>query len=92
MTLHNLTGLTHWHTHSVHELENDASTRTPLLARAYACETLCCVFVARNLKSALLPDLRDAHALDFARSCVAQTLSRLPRSLCSTEALTTARL
>ena len=32
----------------VHELENDASTRVHLLARAHACETICCVVLARK--------------------------------------------
>lgn len=82
MTRHNLSGLTHL---SMSSRMTQARARicwhVQTHARAYAA-----YFWHENLKSALSPDQRDAHALDFARPCGAQTLSRLPRPRCSTKA------
>ena len=82
MTRHNLSGLTHL----------SMSSRMTQ-ARAFICwhvHTHARPYAAwswhENLKSALSPDQRDAHALAFARPCGAQTLSRLPRPRCSTKA------
>ena len=82
MTRHNLSGLTHLSMSSrMTQARAFICWHVHTHARPYAAG-----FWHENLKSALSSGQRDAQALDFARPCGAQTLSRLPRPRFSTKA------